>query len=320
MLSTPLATALIAAIAVAAVVFLVGIIFIAGGARRVRIEAALGAAPRGQRAGVKAVVREPVLKRLAVSVAGFMQPSAKAGDEKRRKARGKLKQKLARAGYRSVDAVPIFLFGKFAMPLVIGGIASLILFVLYPVKLTATMQAGILIFAALVGCYLPDLLLKNKEQKLQHKLRRGLPDALDLMVICAEAGLSLDAGVQRVAEQMKTHAPQLAEEFRLTSLELRFLSERRQALENLANRTQLPGIRALCSTLIQTERYGTPLAHALRVLANEQRAERMLRAEEKGARLPAIMTVPLIIFILPALFVVVLGPAALSILDTLLKN
>jgi tight adherence protein C len=150
-------------------------------------------------------------------------------------------------------------------------------------------------------------------------MQKALPDALDLMVICAEAGLSLDAAINRVASEISPTSPALADEFGLTLLELRFLPDRRQALENLAKRVELKAVQALVNTLFQTDKFGTPLAQALRVLAHELRSERMLRAEEKAARLPAVMTVPLIVFILPALFVVLLGPAILDLGDVFTK-
>ena len=151
--------------------------------------------------------------------------------------------------------------------------------------------------------------------KRSSAIRKGLPDALDLLVICAEAGLTVDAAFQRVARELGRAYPELGDEFTLTAIELGFLSERRQAFENLAQRVKLDAVKGVVTTMVQTEKYGTPLASALRVLSGEFRNERMMRAEEKAARLPAIMTIPLILFILPTLFVVILGPAACSISD-----
>jgi tight adherence protein C len=166
----------------------------------------------------------------------------------------------------------------------------------------------------------PDLYLKNRIQKRSHAIRKGLPDALDLLVICAEAGLTVDAAFNRVARELGKAYPELGDEFALTSIELGFLTDRRQAFENLANRIDLDSIRGVVTTMIQTEKYGTPLASALRVLSAEFRNERMMRAEEKAARLPAIMTVPLILFILPVLFIVILGPASCRISDNLMTG
>ncbi len=159
---------------------------------------------------------------------------------------------------------------------------------------------------------LPEKFRSNKRSKA---IQKGLPDALDLLVICAEAGLTVDAAFNRVARELGRAYPELGDEFALTAIELAFLTERRQAFENLAYRVDLDAVRGVVTTMIQTERYGTPLASALRVLSAEFRNERMMRAEEKAARLPAIMTVPLIMFILPVLFIVILGPAACSIAD-----
>jgi tight adherence protein C len=166
----------------------------------------------------------------------------------------------------------------------------------------------------------PDIWLKNKVTKRSHAIRKGLPDALDLLVICAEAGLTVDAAFGRVSKELGKAYPELGDEFGLTAIELGFLNERRQAFENLANRVDLEAVRGVVTTMIQTEKYGTPLASALRVLSAEFRHQRMMRAEEKAARLPAIMTVPLILFILPTLFVVILGPASCSIHDHFLNG
>ena len=152
-------------------------------------------------------------------------------------------------------------------------------------------------------------------QKRMEAIRKALPDALDMLVICAEAGLSSDAALKRVVAEISRKASVLGEELNQTALELSFMPERRTALENLAERVPLPAINAFVNTLIQAEKYGTPLARAFKVLSQEQRTERMLRAEEKAGRLPATMTVPMMLFILPALFIVLIGPAVLDILD-----
>jgi tight adherence protein C len=173
----------------------------------------------------------------------------------------------------------------------------------------------------LVGSYkAPDLWLSNKVKKRSDAVRKGLPDALDLLVICAEAGLTVDVAFHRVSKELGRAYPELGDEFALTAIELGFLSDRRQAFENLATRVDLDAVKGVVTTMIQTEKYGTPLASALRVLSAEFRNERMMRAEEKAARLPAIMTVPLILFILPTLFIVILGPAACSINDAFLHG
>ncbi|MFZ1425638.1 MAG: type II secretion system F family protein [Geminicoccaceae bacterium] len=167
----------------------------------------------------------------------------------------------------------------------------------------------------LVGFFGPDVIVFNTASKRRLALLKGLPDGLDLLVICAEAGLSLDSALHRVSEEIARSSPELADELGVTSVELNFLPERRRALENLADRIGLPAMRGVVNTLIQTERYGTPLSQSLRVLSAEFRDQRMLRAEEKAARLPATLTVPMILFILPTLFIVLVGPAMIDVID-----
>ena len=231
-----------------------------------------------------------------------------------------LRLKLARAGWRSKDAMIAYLFFKVFLPLAFGVAAGILLIGINLYGLPAPARFAGTILAVVIGAYMPEILVKNATDKRQNQVRKALPDALDLLVICAEAGLSLDAAFTRVAREMGRSAPELADEFGLTAIELGFLPERRQALVNLNQRTDLPSIRGMVNTLIQTERYGTPLAQSLRVLANEFRQERLMRAEEKAARLPAIMTVPMIVFILPALFVVLIGPAIVRTIDTFLSQ
>ena len=228
-------------------------------------------------------------------------------------------QKLAHAGIRNKDLAIYIIIARAILPIVIGGGLGVAIYVLnvFP-DWGAMKKLGV--FA--VGGYLSyrgaDMFLDNKVKARTDAIRKGLPDAIDLLVICAEAGLTIDTAFARVAKELGRGYPELGEEFTLTSIELGFLTERRQAFENLAYRVNLEALRGLVSTMIQTEKYGTPLASALRVLSAEFRNDRMMRAEEKAARLPAIMTIPLILFILPVLFVVILGPAACDISDQLM--
>ena len=227
---------------------------------------------------------------------------------------------LARAGWRSKDALIIFLFFKACLPLAVGGAAVVVLYLLNLFPIPGMGKMSISLTATLIGAYLPDLFVKNAIKHREQKIRKALPDALDLMVICAEAGLTLDASLNRVARELSQSSIELADELSLTALELGFLPERHKAVENLGKRADLPEVRGIVNTLLQTERYGTPLAQSLRVLSNEYRNERLLRAEEKAARLPATMTVPMILFILPALFIVLGGPAMLRVIDALSKS
>jgi tight adherence protein C len=225
-------------------------------------------------------------------------------------------QSLAQAGIRKKELAVIVIFSRLIMPIVLGGGAALWIYGMggladwTPVKKFA-------VFAGLTGLgyKAADIYINNLIGKRTDAIRKGLPDALDLLVICAEAGLTVDVAFNRVAKELGRGYPELGDEFALTAIELGFLTERRHAFENLAYRVKLDSVRGVVTTMIQTEKYGTPLASALRVLSAEFRNDRMMRAEEKAARLPAIMTVPLILFILPTLFIVILGPAACSIQD-----
>lgn len=227
-----------------------------------------------------------------------------------------IQQKLAHAGYRNRELAVTVIFARLILPVALGLLAAVVLYwaELYP-DWSAFKRFAAFAAAVIAGYKGPEIYLSNKAGKRTQAIRKGLPDALDLLVICAEAGLTVDAAFTRVSRELGRAYPELGEEFALAAIELSFLAERRHAFENLAFRVNLEQVRGVVTTLIQTERYGTPLASSLRVLSAEFRNERMMRAEEKAARLPAIMTVPLILFILPVLFVVILGPAACSIGD-----
>lgn len=228
-------------------------------------------------------------------------------------------QKLAQAGIRSKDLAIVVIFSRLVLPILLGGGAALAIYGFgYLGDWTSLKKFGAFAGATIAGYKGADVYINNLISKRTDLVRKGLPDAIDLLVICAEAGLTVDAAFARVSRELGDAYPELADEFSLTSIELGFLTERRQAFENLAYRVALDHVKGVVTTMIQTEKYGTPLASALRVLSAEFRNDRMMRAEEKAARLPAIMTIPLILFILPVLFIVILGPAACSISDSLL--
>jgi tight adherence protein C len=229
----------------------------------------------------------------------------------------KLHDHLAQAGLRSRDAVIVFLFFKVAMPVLLAAVTFMLVYLLEVGDLSPGTRLLAVLGGAVLGFFVPELYVSNQVKKRQLALSKALPDGLDLLVICAESGLSLDAALDRVANEMGGASAALAEELSLTSIELGFLPERRQALINLNRRTNLPSIRGVVNTLVQTEKYGTPLSQSLRVLANEFRDQRLLKAEEKAARLPATLTVPMIVFILPVLFIVLVGPAVINVMDTL---
>ena len=233
----------------------------------------------------------------------------------------KTQQRLMQAGIRTKDLAFFIIFARFVLPVVLGIGAVVMIYVLNHWPDWGWFRRYATVAAILVGSYkAPDIWLKNKVSKRSKAIQKGLPDALDLLVICAEAGLTVDAAFNRVSKELGKAYPELGDEFGLTAIELGFLNERRSAFENLANRVDLEAVRGVVTTMIQTEKYGTPLASALRVLSAEFRNQRMMRAEEKAARLPAIMTIPLILFILPTLFVVILGPASCSIHDNFLHG
>ena len=229
--------------------------------------------------------------------------------------------KLMQAGIRKKEWAVAVIFGRLILPIVFGGLMIVYVYLLDAFPDWSAIKRYALVAVTLILSYkAPDLYLTNRINKRSAEIRKGLPDALDLLVICAEAGLTVDAAFHRVSKELGKAYPELGEEFALTAIELGFLTDRRQAFENLATRVHLDAVKGVVTTMIQTEKYGTPLASALRVLSAEFRNERMMRAEEKAARLPAIMTVPLILFILPVLFVVILGPAACSINDSFINN
>jgi tight adherence protein C len=223
---------------------------------------------------------------------------------------------LARAGFRTSEAMVRYLFARASMPLVFASAMVADSYGAHVLPIPPEFRWVAALGAAVLGFFAPGVFMKNLVTKRQKQLQLGLPDALDLMVICAEAGLSLDASLTRVARELEPTWPDVSEELGITAAELTFLPERRQAFENLNERTNLASVRGVVNTLLQTAKFGTPLAQSLRVLAAEYREARITRAEEKAARLPAMLTVPMILFILPTLFIVLLGPATLNIIDT----
>lgn len=282
------------------------------GARRIRALAK-------QRAVLRAGVIGPRRRQERLPTIGVMRGVVDRLNLLRSDQAKRIAIKLMGAGWRSKEAIIRYLFFKVSLPLTVGGLALFFFYGLDLYSLAAPTKLMVTCGAILFGAYLPDLIVKNAAQKRRDKIRKSLPDALDLMVICAEAGLSLDATLMRVSQEMEKSAPELADELSLTGLELGFLSDRAKALKNLALRVDLLSVRGVVNTLLQAERYGTPLAQSLRVMAGESRNERIMRAEEKAARLPAILTVPMVVFILPPLFIVLLGTAILKTLDSFIN-
>jgi len=217
--------------------------------------------------------------------------------------------KLLKAGYRSREALVVYMGIRVLLPVILTTVVFIVVAFLHlPVAQLALAGTGIAVFAT----YLPPMALKKITASRNRRFTRALPDVLDLLVICAEGGLSLDGALSRVSKEFRRFLPEMADELALTGIELGFLPQRRDALDNLSKRVDIPGMQSLTHTLIQTEKYGTPLAQSLRALSSELRSERMLKAEEKAAKLPATMTVPMILFIRPATFIVRVGPAAVN--------
>ncbi|MGH7115591.1 MAG: type II secretion system F family protein [Stellaceae bacterium] len=251
---------------------------------------------------------------------GLMREAVTRLNLLRSKHAGEARLMLARAGLRSPDAMIGYLFARLCLPSVFSVAVLANGYVLRLMPSSPELRFMPALAAVFLGFYAPRIYLRNAAGKRAKRLQLALPDGLDLMVICAEAGLSLDATLVRVARELAASWPELAEELAITAAELTFLPDRRQAFDNLNNRTDSDAIRAVVNTLQQTAKFGTPLAQSLRVLSIESRAARMTRAEEKAARLPAMLTVPMILFILPTLFIVLLGPAAINIMDTFSKH
>jgi tight adherence protein C len=226
------------------------------------------------------------------------------------------RERLARAGYRGQGALVTFIFFRFVMPIIVFVMALIFLFLLSRLSWSPFLKINAALGAGLAGFYLPDLFLSNRTSKRQTSIMRAFPDALDLMLICVESGMSVESAFTRVSAEVGTQSAELAEELALTTAELSYLPERRLAYDNLAKRCGHSGVRAVAAAVNQAEKYGTPVGTALRVTAHENREQRMLEAEKKAAALSPKLTVPMLIFFLPCLFVVIMGPAIMSIMHT----
>jgi tight adherence protein C len=222
--------------------------------------------------------------------------------------------KLIQAGYRGQAPYVTYLFFRLVAPLGMLVATAMYVFVILNWQQPLFVKLGVCIGAAYAGMHVPLMFLKNRIAKRQLSIKRAFPDSLDLLLICVESGMSIEAAFKKVSEQVGSQSIPLAEELTLTTAELSYLPDRRQAYDNLAKRTDLEGVKSVCMALQQSERYGTPLATTLRVLAQESRDMRMSEAEKKAAGLPPKLTVPMILFFLPVLFVVILGPAVIKVM------
>lgn len=224
------------------------------------------------------------------------------------------KERLQMAGYRGPGAMTTFLFFRMVAPIAFIVVATFYLFVIDDFGLSALMRAGAIVFIALLGMKAPELFLKNQTSKRQQSIKKAFPDALDLMLICVESGMSIEAAFRKVADEIGSQSVVLAEELTLTMAEMSYLQDRRLAYENFGRRTDLDSVKSVATALIQADKYGTPVSTALRTLSQDSRDTRMADAEKKAAGLPPKLTVPMIVFFLPVIFVVILGPAYLSVM------
>ena len=224
------------------------------------------------------------------------------------------RDQLTLAGYRGQAPYVTFLFFRLVAPIVLGIASILYVFVIAHLQKSMPVKIGICVGATYLGLQAPMMFLKNAIAKRQLQIKRAFPDALDLLLICIESGMSIEAAFRKVATEIATQSIALSEEFTLTTAELSYLQDRKVAYENLAKRTGLEGVKSVCLALQQSERYGTPLGQSLRVMAQENRDMRMTEAEKKAASLPPKLTVPMIVFFLPVLFVVILGPTAIKLM------
>ena len=232
----------------------------------------------------------------------------------------KVAEKMAQAGYRGPKPLTTFYFFRFSMPFVLLALTALYLFLVNDFELSVMMRVTACMFGAVIGFYAPNIFLSNRIAKRRTSIMQAFPDALDLLLICVEAGMSIEAAIQKVSQEIGGSSIDLAEELTLLSAELSYLPDRRMAYEGLAKRTNHPGVKSVATAMTQAETYGTPLGTALRTMAKENREMRLSAAEKKAAALPAKLTVPMILFFLPVLFIVILTPAIISIQDTMAKG
>jgi len=228
-----------------------------------------------------------------------------------------LPDKLAQAGFRGPSAISRFYFFRLVAPFVLLAAAAFYVFVIHGLHLQLMQRIAACVAAFVGGYYAPNLYISNIASKRRDSIVAVFPDALDLLLICVESGMSIEAAIMKVGQEVGGSSIELAEELSLLSAELSYLPERRLAYDGLARRTNHPGIKAVVTAMIQAERYGTPLGNALRVMAKENRELRLAAAEKKAAALPPKLTVPMILFFLPVLFVVILGPAIMKVQDTM---
>ena len=247
---------------------------------------------------------------------GFMQEIVDKLDLRSQFDNEEIRNKLKQAGMRGQAPLVAYMFFRVAMPPIVFLLSLIYMFFISENTYAPMMRVMISFGAGFIGFYLPNLFLENLAQKRQQSVKQAFPDSLDMLLICVQSGMSVESAFGKVAKEIATQSLELAEEMTLTTAELSYLQDRRQAYENLGKRTGLQGVKAVTTALIQAERYGTPVGQALRTMAKENREIRQSEAERKAAALPPKLTVPMIIFFLPVLFIVILGPAALGYMGT----
>ncbi|RUO99751.1 type II secretion system F family protein [Hyphomicrobium sp.] len=262
--------------------------------------------------------RQQGTSRLRSTPKGFMQQVVDQLKLRERFDNEELRENLKRAGLRGQANIVAFMFFRVAAPIIIFFLALFYLFVLYDSGYPASVNLLIALGAGFLGFYVPNMFISNRVQKRQMSIKQAWPDALDMLLICVQSGMSVEAGFAKVGKEVANQSLELAEEMALTTAELSYLQDRRQAYDNLAKRTGLPGVKAVTTALVQAERYGTPVGQALRTMAKENREIRQSEAERKAAALPPKLTVPMIVFFLPVLFIVILGPAIINYMS--MKN
>lgn len=253
--------------------------------------------------------------RLRTAPKGFMQEIVDRLNLRSMFETEEVRDKLKMAGLRGQAPLVTYMFFRVAVPIIVALGAIIYLFIVADYQYPPVVKLGLAIGAGYLGFFLPNFFVENLVQRRQTSIRNAFPDSLDMLLICVQAGMSVEAAFQKVSGEVGSQSLELAEELSLTTAELSYLQDRRQAFENLGKRTGLPGIKAVATALIQAERYGTPVGQALRVMARENRDMRMSEAEKKAAALPPKLTVPMIVFFLPVLFVVILGPALIQVFN-----
>ena len=314
-------TALFAAIAAAAVVFTIGVSFLSSGSnikqriRRVALEREKLRAEEMARLRGTTVSEGPTRSSRRAEGRTYMKNVVERFSLEKAFADENTVDALARAGYRGPAAMTTFLFSRFVTPFVLFVVAFAYLALTVMKENPIYMSAIYALFLGLIGVYLPQLFLRNQTSKRQLSIKRAWPDALDLMLLCVESGMSIEHAFKRVSKEIGMASVALAEELTLTTAELSFLEDRTRAYDNLGRRTGLDNVKSVMQALIQAERYGTSVGTSLRVMAEEGRETRMMDAEKKAAALPPKLTVPLIVFFLPVLFIVIISPAIIKVMQ-----